>query len=229
MKKLLGCLLCVMLLGFFAAPAAALPTLQLDILGYDSTDGTTVGGPTGTLVALLQEESNGPSGGIDTLSGTYNISVAIVPKTTSNPGVSIDNFIPRTVDSGVASSSFSQTGPAGSGSPFDGTKSHEIFDTWYWEFEFQFDGSQQVGAYNVQDDAGDPPSGSDLYAAFFNYDMSSIIGDGYFAHFDLYNKRTGEFAPFSHDATSAPEPATMLLLGSGLLGIGVFGRKRFKK
>ena len=28
---------------------------------------------------------------------------------------------------------------------------------------------------------------------------------------------------------SVPEPSTLLLLGSGILGLAVFGRKRFKK
>jgi len=41
------------------------------------------------------------------------------------------------------------------------------------------------------------------------------------------------FAPFSHDAQSnghsVPEPSALLLLGSGLLGLALYNRRRFKK
>jgi hypothetical protein len=59
-------------------------------------------------------------------------------------------------------------------------------------------------------------------------DDSGWIGDGGFE--EWAHKLEGSFtAGDGSSGGEAPEPATMLLLGSGLIGIAVSGKKRFKK
>lgn len=69
----------------------------------------------------------------------------------------------------------------------------------------------------------------------------TVTGGYDWVHFDLYDHIEGEnnalFAPFSHDADAEdgggtnpiPEPATMLLVGFGIAGLGGTFRKRFLK
>ncbi len=123
---------------------------------------------------------------------------------------------------------------------------HGVFPTWFTEVH--------TGAYGLGSSIGDvqPELGSGEYWdpsptpefpgapanqqgewKMFTVDVSGPVGTG--IHFDAYTMNgtaIDNFAPFSHDAgtTIVPEPGTIILMGSGLMGMG-FGvfRRRKKK
>jgi hypothetical protein len=224
------------LIIFFINPVFATPTLQLDIAGgtYDTSSETIIGDNSFTLYAYLIPNCS------NTLSDYYYISAAVVPKVTP-PGGSLGSFSFDGDTVNVTEEMVYGVPPLENIISLQGwdkgdLSKHGIFETYFWEFEFQFDSSDQIRRYNTQDRAETggsiPDSGSGMYYVEFSID-TSLLDPNYVIHFDLYNsqlvRRTGDiditqFAPFSHDAESrsVSEPSTFLLIGAGILGIALF-------
>ena len=217
----------------------AYPTLQLDIGGgsYDfSTETIVAADNTFTLYAYLIQDN------YNLLSDTYFISAAISPQISSG-GADIGSFTFNGSTINATSDMTYGVPPLESIVSLQGWDSvdlaqHGIFPTYFSEFAFQFSDANQISPYNTQDRAISggliPTSGTGMYYAAFTID-TSLLDPNYVIHFDLYNTKlkTGgdidvtQFAPFSHDAQSAavPEPSTVLLLGSGL--VGLWASRRF--
>lgn len=246
---LLGALTVCGLLTVGTPSAQAWPTLSLDIAGgyYDGITQTIMtNSNTFTLYALI--DTNARPGSAPSLTSTYYISAALEPLTSA--AANLGSFSVNGTTVNVTSDMTYGTPPIEvlGEATFDygDLAPHASYPTYFREFEFTFNPLNTAQSYNSAQTPGGITAnlgGAGFLYAAFQVDMTGMAPN-YALHFDLYNERVGHCVPacatdrdvnywaaFTHDAQTTttrgvPEPSTALLMGAGLLGIGLWQRRR---
>lgn len=244
MKKVFLFMMLIAALFMMGNTAMAYPLLQLDIGGgvYDSVEETILSGVTEFELYALLDTSNMDNKLKDFGDPTYCLVASVDPAAMDNGSFQIDGT-PVAVTGGMVPT-------AGPNPVLSHPKlNHGELGSYGYLYQFSFDPNNTAMAYNTQDNPGGfvaDPSGTFLYEDF-SVDISGL--DPFIpVHFDLLvydaddilggalrGVRSGSSgidmitAPFSHDATGVPEPSSMLLLGSGLVGLAAFARKKVRK
>ncbi|MBZ0220474.1 MAG: choice-of-anchor N protein [Candidatus Methylomirabilis sp.] len=249
LKYVLSTAVAASFLGLAPSISHALPALQLDIEGgsYDYSTKTIVANDdVFTLYAFLN-----PSRYND-ISDLFYLSIAVLPSLEySDEGASLGSFTINGAPINVTSDMSYGTPPVdetylklAETNDWDigDLEQHEVFPTYFYEYGFYFNENDMTQVYDTMYRAMNgfkTYQDGQMYYAAFSID-TRLLDPEYVIHFDFYNskvKKTGDdvditmFAKFSYDAESrkVPEPGTLILLGSGLVGAYLHGRLRRRK
>ena len=119
------------------------------------------------------------------------------------------------------------------GSPDKINGSPDLYPGYYYslslpDMDFENSNLQEVYNWDPTEDEQSTDSGI-IYNYQITYESDYIFG----LHFDVTGTKDGTksiFAPYSHNAdapSKTPEPASIFLFGTGLIGLAGFGRKKF--
>jgi hypothetical protein len=101
----------------------------------------------------------------------------------------------------------------------------------FWEHDYQEQGSWSLDNsswYSFQQ-AADPLVALGNSNGEYILPINSYVDSIYFSAPGYLNGQNHEYSVAGVDVAPVPEPATLLLLGTGLIGVAGFGRKKLKK